>query len=59
MDLESFQRARISRVKWVTSLSARVEAIIIGNKPHFPKKEYEGIIILSPVEFLEILKGKI
>jgi hypothetical protein len=43
----------------VTSLSARVEAIIIGNKSHFPKKEYEGIKILSPVEFLEILKGKI
>jgi hypothetical protein len=36
-----------------------VEEMITGNKPHFPKKEYEGIKILSPVEFLEILKGKI
>lgn len=35
------------------ALSARVKAIVTGNKRHFPKKEYEGVKILSPAEFLE------
>jgi len=41
------------------ALAARVEAIITGNKRHFPKKEYEGVKILSPAEFLEGLRAKI
>ena len=41
------------------ALSARVEAIITGNKRHFPKKQYEGVKILSPAEFLEVMKEKI
>ena len=41
------------------ALAGKVEAIVTGNKRHFPKKEYEGIKILSPAEFLEGLKGKI
>jgi putative PIN family toxin of toxin-antitoxin system len=41
------------------ALSGEVKAIVTGNKRHFPKKEYEGVKILSPVEFLEAVKGKI
>lgn len=41
------------------ALSGRVKAIITGNKRHFPKKEYEGVKILSPAEFLEAVKEKI
>ncbi len=41
------------------ALSARVNAIVTGNKRHFPKKEYEGVKILSPAEFLEAVKEKI
>lgn len=41
------------------ALSAGAEAIIIGNKRHFPKKQYEGVKILSPAEFLEVMKEKI
>lgn len=35
------------------ALAGKVTAIVTGNKRHFPKKEYEGIRILSPAEFLE------
>jgi len=41
------------------ALSGEVKAIVTGNKRHFPKKEYEGVKILSPAEFLEGLRGKI
>jgi putative PIN family toxin of toxin-antitoxin system len=41
------------------ALSGRVNAIITGNKRHFPRREYEGVKILSPAEFLEAVKGKI
>ncbi len=41
------------------ALSGAVEAIVTGNKRHFPKKEYEGVRILSPAEFLEAVRGKI
>jgi putative PIN family toxin of toxin-antitoxin system len=40
------------------ALAGKVEAIITGNKRHFPKKEYKGIKILSPAEFLEGLRVK-
>jgi putative PIN family toxin of toxin-antitoxin system len=40
------------------ALAARAEAIITGNKRHFPKKEYQGTRILSPAEFLETFKDK-
>jgi putative PIN family toxin of toxin-antitoxin system len=41
------------------AIAGKVEAIVTGNKRHFPKKEYEGLKIFSPAEFLEGLKGKI
>ncbi len=41
------------------ALSGRVKAVVTGNKRHFPRKEYEGVRILSPAEFLEAVKGKI
>jgi len=41
------------------ALSGVVKAIVTGNKRHFPKKEYEGVKILSPAEFLEAVKEKI
>lgn len=41
------------------ALAARAEAIITGNKRHFPKKEYQGTRILSPAEFLEAFEDKI
>ncbi|OGP55648.1 MAG: putative toxin-antitoxin system toxin component, PIN family [Deltaproteobacteria bacterium RBG_13_52_11] len=41
------------------ALSARAEAIVTGNKRHFRRKEYEGVKILSPAEFLEMVKEKI
>ena len=41
------------------ALAARVEAIITGNKRHFPKKEYQGTRILSPAELLEAIRDKI
>jgi len=41
------------------ALSAKGKAIVTGNKRHFPRKEYEGVKILSPAEFLELSKGKI
>jgi putative PIN family toxin of toxin-antitoxin system len=41
------------------ALSGGVKAIVTGNKRHFPRKEYEGVKIFSPAEFLEAVKGKI
>ncbi len=41
------------------ALSGRAKAIVTGNKRHFPKREYEGTKILSPAEFLEVLKTEI
>jgi len=41
------------------ALSAQGKAMVTGNKRHFPRKEYEGVKILSPAEFLELSKGKI
>ena len=41
------------------ALAGRVKAIITGNKRHFPKKDYEGVKILSPAEFLEVTKVRI
>jgi putative PIN family toxin of toxin-antitoxin system len=41
------------------ALAARAEAIITGNKRHFPKKRYQGTRILSPAEFLEAFGDKI
>jgi putative PIN family toxin of toxin-antitoxin system len=40
------------------AIAGKVEAIVTGNKRHFPKKEYEGVKILSPAEFLEGLRAK-
>jgi putative PIN family toxin of toxin-antitoxin system len=41
------------------ALAARAKAIVTGNKRHFPKREYQGIRILSPAEFLEAFGEKI
>jgi len=41
------------------ALAAKAEALITGNKRHFPKKEYQGTRILSPAEFLEAFGDKI
>jgi len=41
------------------AIAGRVEAMVTGNKRHFPKKQYEGVNILSPAEFLEAVKEKI
>ena len=41
------------------ALSARVNAIVTGNKRHFRRKEYEGVQIVSPAEFLEMVKEKL
>jgi len=41
------------------ALSGGAKAIVTGNKRHFPKKEYEGVRILSAAEFLEAVKEKI
>ncbi len=40
------------------ALAGKVEAIVTGNKRHFPKREYEGVKIVSPAEFLELLRQK-
>ena len=40
------------------ALSGRVEAIVTGNKRHFPSRKCVGVRILSPAEFLEFLKGR-
>jgi len=41
------------------ALSGAVEAIVTGNKRHFPRKEYEGVKILPPAEFLAAVKRTI
>jgi len=41
------------------ALAARAKAIVTGNKRHFPKREYGGVEILSPAEFLEVFKGEV
>ena len=41
------------------ALSGGAKALVTGNKRHFPRKEYDGVKILSPAEFLEVLKKKI
>ncbi|HSB06940.1 MAG TPA: putative toxin-antitoxin system toxin component, PIN family [Thermodesulfobacteriota bacterium] len=41
------------------ALSGGAIALVTGNKRHFPRKEYEGAKILSPAEFLEVLKKKV
>lgn len=41
------------------ALAASAEAIITGNKRHFPKKGYQGTRILSPAEYLEAFGDKI
>jgi len=40
------------------AFAGKVEAIVTGNKRHFPRREYEGVKILSPAEFLERLRAK-
>jgi putative PIN family toxin of toxin-antitoxin system len=40
------------------ALAGRVDAIVTGNKRHFPKRAYDGVKILSPAEFLELLKER-
>ena len=37
------------------ALSAGAAPIVTGNKRHFPKRNYEGVRILSPAEFLKTL----
>jgi len=41
------------------AIAGKVEALVTGNKRHFPKKEYAKVRMLSPAEFLEVLKGRI
>ena len=41
------------------ALSGGAKAIVTGNKRHFPKKEYKEVRILSPAEFLEVMKVRI
>jgi len=41
------------------ALSVKAKVVVTGNKRHFPKKEYEGIRILSPSEFLDALSNEI
>jgi len=38
------------------ALSGGAKAIVTGNKRHFPQKEYEGVKILSPAEFVELVR---
>jgi predicted nucleic acid-binding protein len=40
------------------ALSGKVEAIVTGNKRHFPSRKYGGVRILSPAEFPELLKER-
>ena len=41
------------------AVSGGAIALVTSNKRHFPRKEYEGVKILSPAEFLEVLKKRI
>ena len=36
------------------ALSARVSALVTGNKRHFPKRAHGEVRILSPAEFLQV-----
>jgi len=36
------------------AIAAKVAALVTGNKRHFPQKEYEGVRIISPADFLKI-----
>ncbi|MBF0518252.1 MAG: putative toxin-antitoxin system toxin component, PIN family [Nitrospirae bacterium] len=38
-----------------TALTAKADVVITGNKKHFPLNEYEGVKIISPREFLDLL----
>jgi predicted nucleic acid-binding protein len=38
------------------ALSGGVKAMVTGNKRHFPKKDYQRVKILSPAQFLEVVK---
>lgn len=38
-----------------TAIAANADAIITGNKKHFPLPEYGGVKILSPRKFLEFV----
>lgn len=40
------------------AISARAEAIVTGNKRHFPMGSCAGVKILSPDEFLEALRAE-
>ena len=41
------------------ALSGKVGALVTGNKRHFPiSRKYGGVRILSPAEFLELLKER-
>ena len=40
------------------ALSGGAKAIVTGNKRHFPRKDCQGVKIVSPVEFLEAMKEK-
>lgn len=35
------------------AIAAKVAALVTGNKRHFPQKEYEGVRIISPADFLK------
>jgi putative PIN family toxin of toxin-antitoxin system len=41
------------------ALSGGVKAIVTGNKRHFPRKDCQGVKILSPVEFVEAMKERV
>lgn len=41
------------------AIAGRAEAIVTGYKRRLSRKEYEGVRILSPVEFVEVLEGRI
>ena len=39
-----------------TAVTARADAIVTGNKKHFPQKAAGSIPVLSPAEFLEMIR---
>ena len=39
-----------------TAVAARADIVITGNRKHFPPNEYQGIFILSPSEFLDLIQ---
>lgn len=38
------------------ALASKATAIVTGNKRHFPKREYEGVKIFSPAEFVKVME---